>query len=68
MAPARRATSSSVLTSLVLSWLPTRASLMLGLDFGFCALLQWFTGATVTKLTPKNNDVEYDVHESDCGA
>ncbi|RPD56199.1 hypothetical protein L226DRAFT_523692 [Lentinus tigrinus ALCF2SS1-7] len=27
----------------------------------------WFTGTTITKLTPKGNDVEFDVHESDCG-
>ena len=29
--------------------------------------LQWFTGETITRLTPKPNDVEFDVHESDCG-
>ncbi|KAI0328328.1 hypothetical protein GY45DRAFT_1338209 [Cubamyces sp. BRFM 1775] len=27
----------------------------------------WFTNAQVTQLTPIPNDVEFDVHESDCG-
>ncbi|KAI0643540.1 hypothetical protein C8Q79DRAFT_1012815 [Trametes meyenii] len=27
----------------------------------------WFTGATVTRLTPISSDVVFDVHESDCG-
>ncbi|RPD60802.1 hypothetical protein L226DRAFT_459809 [Lentinus tigrinus ALCF2SS1-7] len=27
----------------------------------------WFTGTTITKLTPKGNDVQFDVHESACG-
>ncbi|KAI0737461.1 hypothetical protein C8Q80DRAFT_1115130 [Daedaleopsis nitida] len=27
----------------------------------------WFTGSTITKLTPVANDVEFDVHQSDCG-
>ncbi|KAI0693384.1 hypothetical protein C8T65DRAFT_720872 [Cerioporus squamosus] len=27
----------------------------------------WYTGTTITKLTPKGNDVEFDVHESACG-
>ncbi|KAI0643528.1 hypothetical protein C8Q79DRAFT_928639 [Trametes meyenii] len=27
----------------------------------------WFTGATITRLTPIADDVVFDVHESDCG-
>ncbi|EIW52213.1 uncharacterized protein TRAVEDRAFT_75286 [Trametes versicolor FP-101664 SS1] len=27
----------------------------------------WFTGATVTQLTPITSDVEFDVHETACG-
>ena len=39
----------------------------MGLTLVFVVHWQWFTGTTVTKLTPKENDVEFDVHESDCG-
>ncbi|KAI0744765.1 hypothetical protein C8Q76DRAFT_605781 [Earliella scabrosa] len=28
----------------------------------------WFTGTTITKLTPDPEDVQFDVYESDCGS
>lgn len=30
-------------------------------------MVQWFTGTTITQLSPDSGNVEFDVHETACG-